>query len=118
MSTTALLISALQHEILEMPPKGKLPDAVIADFVTWVEMGAPDPRDGEAVAESRINFEEARKFWSYQPIAHPEVPKVQRADWPQNEIDHFTLSKMEQLWTSSSRASRQTGTDSTAQHSI
>ncbi len=38
----SLLISALKHEGYEMPPKGKLDDAVIADFVKWVEMGAPD----------------------------------------------------------------------------
>jgi hypothetical protein len=28
----------------QMPPKGKLPDPVIADFRRWIEMGAPDPR--------------------------------------------------------------------------
>ena len=32
-----------------MPPKKpKLPDAVIADLVAWVRMGAPDPRTGKA----------------------------------------------------------------------
>ena len=31
-----------------MPPKGKLPDEVIEDFVQWIEMGAPDPRVGKA----------------------------------------------------------------------
>ena len=43
----SLLISALRHESLEMPPSGKLSETVIADFVTWIEMGAPDPRGGE-----------------------------------------------------------------------
>ena len=33
----------------KMPPKGaKLADAVIADFEKWIDMGAPDPRDGKA----------------------------------------------------------------------
>ena len=93
----SLLVSALKHESLEMPPKGKLPDAVIADFVAWVEMGAPDPRIGASVMASKINFEEARKFWSFQPIVEPELPKVQRTDWSRNDIDLFTLAKMEQL---------------------
>ncbi len=93
----SLLIGALKHESVEMPPKGKLPETVIADFVAWVEMGAPDPRIGESVASSKINFEEARKFWSFQPIIEPELPKVQRADWSRNDIDLFTLAKMEQL---------------------
>src|ERR1043165_9726696 len=44
----SLLIEAIRYEGYEMPPKGKLPEAVIADFVKWIEMGAPDPRDGAA----------------------------------------------------------------------
>src|SRR5262245_15301868 len=41
----SLLIQALrQEQDLRMPPSGKLSEAVIADFVRWVEMGAPDPR--------------------------------------------------------------------------
>src|SRR3954454_20878978 len=42
------LLEALRHEGLEMPPEGKLPDAVVADFERWVAMGAPDPRSGQA----------------------------------------------------------------------
>ena len=89
----SLLIGALKYDGFEMPPKGKLPDAVIADFVKWVEMGAPDPRDGE-VTESTIDFDQAGQHWAYQPITSPELPAVQRTDWPANDIDHFTLAKM------------------------
>ncbi|MFY9253995.1 MAG: DUF1553 domain-containing protein [Fuerstiella sp.] len=92
----SLLIGALKYDGFEMPPKGKLPDAVIADFVKWVEMGAPDPRDGE-VTESTIDFDQAGQHWAYQPITSPELPAVQRTDWPANDIDHFTLAKMEEL---------------------
>jgi hypothetical protein len=45
----SLLIGALKHQSYEMPPTGRLPAAVIADFVKWVEMGAPDPRDSALV---------------------------------------------------------------------
>src|SRR5579863_6538948 len=45
----SILIRAIRQEgQLHMPPEkkgGKLPDEVIADFETWVKMGAPDPRD-------------------------------------------------------------------------
>src|SRR6185295_7913248 len=46
----SLLVKAIRHkdENLKMPPKEKLPDAVIADLEKWVAMGAPDPRDGVA----------------------------------------------------------------------
>ncbi len=93
----SLLIGALRHESFEMPPSGKLPDSVIADFVKWVEMGAPDPREGAVVAETEINFEEARKFWSFQPIRRHAPPIVKDVAWPTNEIDHFVLAKLEEL---------------------
>ena len=39
----SLLIEAIRYgdPDLEMPPKGKLADDVIADFEEWVAMGAP-----------------------------------------------------------------------------
>src|SRR5262245_51857227 len=41
----SLLIKALKYDgDIRMPPRGKLPDAVIADFEKWVTLGAPDPR--------------------------------------------------------------------------
>ena len=47
----SLLIKAIRYhdKDLAMPPEksgGKLPDDVIKDFETWVQFGAPDPRDG------------------------------------------------------------------------
>ncbi len=38
------LIAALKYDGYEMPPKGKLPDAVVADFERWIRDGAVDPR--------------------------------------------------------------------------
>ncbi|MCY2982274.1 MAG: DUF1553 domain-containing protein [Planctomycetota bacterium] len=95
-TSKSLLIDALQHQGFEMPPKGKLPESVIADFVKWVEMGAPDPRDGSRVTRA-IDFDEARKHWAYQPVIQPDLPSIQRTDWPTNDVDHFTLAKLEQL---------------------
>jgi Planctomycete cytochrome C len=40
----SLLIRAVRHNELEMPPKGKLPPEAIAALETWVKMGAADPR--------------------------------------------------------------------------
>jgi len=45
----SLLIEALKHDGLEMPPKSKLPASIIADFEKWIAIGAPDPRDGPTV---------------------------------------------------------------------
>ncbi len=64
----SLLIRTVQHleEDMKMPPKKpKLPDAIIADLVTWVKMGAPDPRDGVKIEAKRGD----KSWWSLQPIA-------------------------------------------------
>ena len=62
----SLLIRTVQHleEDMEMPPKKpKLPDGVIADLVTWVKMGAPDPREGVKIEAKRAD----KNWWSLQP---------------------------------------------------
>jgi cytochrome c553 len=93
---SSLLIEALQHEGLEMPPKEKLPDAVIADFVKWVKMGAPDPRSGKAAqVRKTIDLNEARKFWAYQAPQQPAPPTVKDSAWPRNSYDKFVLSALE-----------------------
>lgn len=63
----SLLVQSVRHEIPDnaMPPKKpKLPEAVVADLVAWVKMGAPDPRDG-AVSEAKRGD---KSWWSLQPL--------------------------------------------------
>ncbi|MBT6486330.1 MAG: DUF1549 domain-containing protein, partial [Planctomycetaceae bacterium] len=93
----SLLIEAIRYESVEMPPKSKLPANVIADFVKWVEMGAPDPRDGRAATttEEKIDFVAARKFWSFQPLHDVATPKVQNKDWGRTPLDQFVMAKLE-----------------------
>jgi len=97
----SLLLKAL-HSLdkdLAMPPEksgGKLPDQVIADFEKWVKMGAPDPRDGAAVAvKKEIDFTKAREFWAFKaPVAAP-APAVAEKQWPRTDIDRFVLAGLE-----------------------
>ncbi len=94
----SLLIKALRHEDgLEMPPKGKLSDEVINDFVKWIEMGAPDPRKGGPVKiiKREIDIKAGQQFWSFQPIATPPVPHVKTTSWSDSTIDRFILAKLE-----------------------
>jgi hypothetical protein len=83
---------------LKMPPKGKLPKRVVANFSRWIKMGAPDPRSTKQVnlAKPSIDFDESRKFWSFIKPIRPSVPKVSDTAWPRSEIDHFVLAKLEQ----------------------
>ncbi len=90
------LIKALQYEDFEMPPKGKLADSIIADFETWIAMGAPDPRVADELPTARaIDLEEGRQFWAFQPIANPDAPAVNDRAWPLDSIDHFILAKQD-----------------------
>ncbi|GIT29632.1 MAG: hypothetical protein Ct9H300mP1_16780 [Planctomycetaceae bacterium] len=56
----SLLVAALKHDGLKMPPKAKLPASIVADFEKWIQLGAPDPRDGKAVATQAIESRPAR----------------------------------------------------------
>ena len=93
------ILEALRHEGLAMPPKGKLPDAVIADFERWIKIGAPDPRDGAAAAPARdagpIDIEAGRQFWAYQPPRASRPPDVRDVAWPSTDIDRFVLAGLE-----------------------
>jgi hypothetical protein len=100
---SSLLVRAIRYEDHEMPPKGKLPPAAIADVERWVKLGAPDPRDrpdGErsqpaATKKRTIDFAAARKHWAYQPVHNPPLPAVKNAAWAHNEIDRFVLARLE-----------------------
>lgn len=66
----SLLLSAMKYESFEMPPSGRLPDDVIADFEKWIRDGAADPRTADgtpAAAGEEIDIEQGRKFWAFQP---------------------------------------------------
>ncbi len=90
----SLLIAAIRHEALEMPPDGKLPDSVIADFIRWVEIGAPDPRDGVATPRA-VDYEAGRQFWSFLPLGNYRPPKVPEAEWALTPIDRFILARQQ-----------------------
>jgi mono/diheme cytochrome c family protein len=80
----SLLIRTIRHleEDMAMPPKKpKLPDAVIADLVTWVKRGAPDPRDGVKVEAKRGD----KSWWSLQPLAK---------QFAHDRIDGFITAKL------------------------
>src|SRR5438105_4406664 len=49
----SMLIQTLRHQgEIKMPSKKvQLPDSVIQNFVEWIKMGAPDPREGAAAAK-------------------------------------------------------------------
>ncbi|MDB6038563.1 MAG: hypothetical protein JWM99_2404, partial [Verrucomicrobiales bacterium] len=104
-TTKSLLFKAITHEDkeLKMPEKGaKLEDRVIADFKTWIEMGAPDPRDTPPIAKSKTDVPwddklRARKeWWSFQPVKPASIPAVTNTSWSAHPVDRFILAKLEE----------------------
>jgi hypothetical protein len=88
----SLLLQALSYadDVIRMPPKQKLPDPVIADFRRWVEMGAPDPRDGSrATSAGMVDG----TWWSLRPIVEPKIPQLDAAGaaWVRTPIDTFVI---------------------------
>jgi cytochrome c553 len=97
----SLLVKALhwQDKDLRMPPEkdgGKLPDNVVADFEKWIQMGAPDPREGEAkVVKKELDVTKAKQQWAYQAPKAAPLPAVQDAAWPRTDVDRFLLAAQE-----------------------
>ena len=92
----SLLLQTLHYTgDTQMPPKGKLPDAVVKDFEKWIADGAIDPRTAAAATPRRqvgMTVEEGRKFWAYQlPVRREPKASVTSA----NPIDAFVLAKLE-----------------------
>jgi len=93
----SLLLAAIRHEDgLEMPPKKKLTEEQIADFVTWIETGAVDPRDGVAAkSPSAIDIEKGRQFWAFQRPVKPALPPIKHETWPLTDVDRFVRAAQE-----------------------
>jgi hypothetical protein len=98
----SLLLQALRYNDLrlKMPPTGKLPDSVIADFERWIATGAEDPRTEPSMLNSTpgpraIDFNAGRRWWAFQPVTEHVMPSVTGSTWPRNKIDSFILQKLE-----------------------
>lgn len=96
----SLLVAALRYDGIEMPPAGRLPDRVVDDVVTWIRMGAVDPRPDPGVVAApvaSVDVEAGRSFWSFQPISAPSVPHVRNTTWPATDSDRFILARLESV---------------------
>jgi hypothetical protein len=100
------LITALSYTdpLAQMPPSGKLPEAVLADFEQWIARGAADPRAAAPVTATAaappykgMSLEEGRKWWAFQPVAVHAAPKPASANgWPKTKSDNFVLAKLQE----------------------
>lgn len=94
----SLLVKAVRHEGLQMPPGRKLDNRQIAVLERWVADGAWYPADA-AVAAVPQTWEQAvaerRQWWSLQPVRALAPPRVKNPNWSSGPIDRFVQAKLE-----------------------
>jgi len=95
----SLLLKAVRHEGLKMPPGRKLPEKQAAALEKWLRMGAPWPGDTGQAAAAPKSWDEVvkvrKQWWSLQPVRKVTVPPVKNAAWSANPVDRFLLNKLE-----------------------
>jgi hypothetical protein len=97
----SLLVDAINYgDIVQMPPKSKLPKGEIEALTRWVERGAPWPATDVARKPAMspgggIDLAERAKHWSFRPIRDPRPPDVKESSWPLGPIDRFLLAALE-----------------------
>lgn len=98
---TGSLLAAINYRGKRMPPQGQLPAQQIAALTRWIELGAPWPQGAAASLEPRQQHgpppvtAETMKFWSFQPVKRPAVPKVKNLAWVRSPVDAFVLARLE-----------------------
>jgi len=56
---------------------------------TWIENGAPAPKDEPLEADPRDH-------WAFQPVVRPRIPVVENTAWIRNAIDSFLAQQHQQ----------------------
>ncbi|MDX1929301.1 MAG: PSD1 and planctomycete cytochrome C domain-containing protein [Pirellulaceae bacterium] len=85
------LMTAVRYadKSLQMPPSKKLSDREIEDLATWIELGAPDPRDGVPTPKAS-----EKPLWSLKPLADAKPPELEGNLWSAQPLDLFVLEKL------------------------
>jgi len=100
----SLLIEAIRYEgVIKMPPGGRLPASVVADFEWWITQGARDPRVSDtpvvvatgAESGGAYDFGPGREHWAFRAMGRPELPVVENEAWVRGPIDQFILARLE-----------------------
>ncbi len=95
----SLIIKALKHTDLQMPPDKRLSDEIIGKFEQWISEGAVDPRKEvtnplpNRVKE--LDWNSAKDFWSFKPLQASSLPTVSNPEWVRNSVDFFVMEELD-----------------------
>ncbi len=97
------LIASVSYapDTVNMPPKGKLNERLIADLRQWVALGAPLPAETAPAADVSaprkvVVDDQARAFWSFQEVKEHAAPTVSQPTWVRRKLDAFVLHKLDE----------------------
>ena len=95
------LLQLIRHaEKPHMPAKKpKLPDALVAEFARWIELGAPYDKpllekNTNRSKEMKVTDSD-RAYWAFAPLQVVEPPTT-KDPWVKNDIDRFVLQRLNQ----------------------
>ena len=101
---SALVLAIGYDDLVQMPPKGKLPDGEVAILTDWVARGAPWPAgdmrpDSTVPAPASPTFDLAERahHWSFQPVRDPGPPDSADLSWARTSIDRFLMAGWDDL---------------------
>jgi hypothetical protein len=95
---SSLLLQAVRHQSLEMPPRGRLSDVQVAAIEQWVVDGATypeawkgDPAEttidpSSSPSRGKVITQADRSFWAFQPLQDARPPAIDGAN---TAIDAF-----------------------------
>jgi mono/diheme cytochrome c family protein len=95
----SFLLTLMRHDEEPAMPakKPKLPDALIADFQRWIDLGAPygKPLTGAVAGERQplTVTDSDRDFWAFRRLAVAEPPPP-GGSWARTEVDRFVQTKL------------------------
>ena len=79
-----------------MPPMGeRLTADQIAALRSWIDQGAPWPREEMPPATDRESHGGRLTHWSLQPIRRPSIPNTRSPERVRNPIDAFIVARLE-----------------------
>lgn len=92
----SLLIKAVRHQGLEMPPKKQLTEEQIADLEKWILDGAawPSVDIPDDLTSHKPEYDQLKKeHWAWQPLKDAVPPVVGDEAFITNSIDRFIANK-------------------------
>jgi len=99
---SSLLLQAVRHEGLEMPPNQRLPAEQIELIERWVLNGAKWPRYSTPLKDSRAGgqiSDEDRNYWFFQPIRDDQtlLDETLARTNPVHPIDALVMARLQSL---------------------